>query len=219
MNQQMSSDFFFNKVLTSFLKMFLDGLWKNMLLLVVLILDESSEEDSSRRFPNKPGIDLGPTSNDEVLDFKTKHVLKSKLTKLMKASQQSKRNIEAKCGILRPESTTFSQNNNSDSNVEDVVETFPKPSSWFEGIYHPAFPLPEPVSKLLKSVAGLGRTKSISESLPQKYVDHLPGTAGQRGKKTLNGQVEVPGIQEQEDQHAVPRSEVMGRYAYMDFLQ
>ncbi|KAM7236745.1 hypothetical protein CapIbe_012417 [Capra ibex] len=56
---------------------------------------ESSEEDSSRRFPNKPGIDLGPTSNNEVLDFKTKHVLKSKLPKLMKASQQSKRNIEA----------------------------------------------------------------------------------------------------------------------------
>ncbi|XP_070658046.1 ankyrin repeat domain-containing protein 26-like isoform X2 [Bos indicus] len=153
-------------------------------------VDESSEEHSSRRFPNKPGIDLGPTSNDEVLDFKTKHVLKPKLTKLMKASQQSKRN-EAKCGILRPESTTFSQDNNSDSNVEDVVETFPKPSPWFEGICHPAFPSPEPVPKLLKSVTGLGRTKhSISESLPQKYVDHLPGTAGQRGKKTLNGQVE-----------------------------
>ena len=58
--------------------------------------------------------------------------------------------VEAKCGILRPESTTFSQDNNSDSNVEDVVETFPKPSPWFEGICHPAFPSPEPVSKLLK---------------------------------------------------------------------
>ena len=32
--------------------------------------------------------------------------------------------------------------------------------------------------------------QSISENLPQKYVDHLPGTAGQRGKKTLIGQVE-----------------------------
>uniref|UniRef100_A0A4W2EJS8 Uncharacterized protein n=1 Tax=Bos indicus x Bos taurus TaxID=30522 RepID=A0A4W2EJS8_BOBOX len=151
---------------------------------------ESSEEHSSRRFPNKPGVDLGPTSNDEVLDFKTKHVLKSKLMKLMKASQLSKRN-KAKCGILRPEGTTFSQDNNSGSNAEDVVETFPKPSPWFKGICHPAFPSPEPVSKLLKSVAGLGRTKqSISEILPQKYVDHLPGTSGQRGKKTLNGQVE-----------------------------
>ncbi|KAM9681728.1 ankyrin repeat domain-containing protein 26-like [Dama dama] len=191
MNQKMLSDFFFSKVLTSFLKMFLDGLQKNMLLLVVLILDESSEEDSSRRFPNKPGIDLGPTSNSEVLGFQTKHVLKSNVMKLMKASQQSKRNIEAKCGIWRPESTTFSEDNNSDSNIEDVVETFCKPSPGFEGICHPAFPSSQPVAKLLKSVAGLGRTKqSISESLPQKYVDHLPGAAGQRGKKTLNRQVE-----------------------------
>ncbi|XP_055252861.1 ankyrin repeat domain-containing protein 26-like [Moschus berezovskii] len=135
MNQQMSSDCFFSKALTSFPKMFLDGLQKDMLLLVVL--------------------------------------------------------LEAKCGILRPESTTLSGDNNSDSNIEDVVETFLKPSPWFEGICHPAFPLPEPVPKLLKSVAGLGHTKrSVSEALPQEYVDHLPGTAGQRGQKTLNGQVE-----------------------------
>ncbi|XP_043334477.1 ankyrin repeat domain-containing protein 26-like isoform X5 [Cervus canadensis] len=153
--------------------------------------DESSEEDSSRRFPNKPGVDLGPTSNDEVLGFQTKHVLKSNITKLMKASQQSKRNIEAKCGIWRPESTTFSEDSNSDGNTEDVGETFPRPSPWFEGICQPAFPSSQPVAKLLKSVAGLGCTKqSISESLPQKYVDHLPGASGQRGKKTLNGQVE-----------------------------
>ncbi|XP_040118012.1 ankyrin repeat domain-containing protein 26-like [Oryx dammah] len=83
--------------------------------------------------------------------------------KLMKASHQSKRNIEAKCGILRPESTTLSEDNNADSNVEDVVETFSKLSPWLEGICHPAFPSPEPVSKLPKSVAGLGRTK-VSDS-------------------------------------------------------
>ncbi|CAI9150352.1 unnamed protein product [Rangifer tarandus platyrhynchus] len=109
----------------------------------------------------------------------------------MKPSQQSDRNMEAKCGILRPESTTFSEDNNSDSNIEDVVETFPKPSPWFEGICQPAFPSLEPVPKLLKSVAGLGPAKqSVSESLPQKYVGHLPGTAGQREKKTLNEQIE-----------------------------
>ncbi|XP_043749783.1 ankyrin repeat domain-containing protein 26-like [Cervus elaphus] len=124
--------------------------------------DECSEEDSSRRFPNEPGIDLGPTSNNAVLDFKTKYVVKPKLTKLMKPSQQSSRN-KAKCGILRPESTTFSEDSNSDSNIEDVVETFPKPSPWFEGICQPAFPSPEPVPKFLKSVAGLGPTK-VSDS-------------------------------------------------------
>ena len=67
--------------------------------------------------------------------------------------------VEATCGILRPESTTLSEDNNSDSNVEDVVETFPKPSPWLEGICYPAFPTPEPVSELPKSAAGLGRAK------------------------------------------------------------
>ena len=77
---------------------------------------------------------------------------------------------------MRPESTTFSQDNNSDSNVEDVVETFPKPSPWFEGICHPAFPSPEPVPKLLKSVTGLGRTKvscSVFNSSFPVFV-HIP---------------------------------------------
>ncbi|XP_059952826.1 LOW QUALITY PROTEIN: ankyrin repeat domain-containing protein 26-like [Mesoplodon densirostris] len=38
-------------------------------------------------------------------------------------------------------------------------------------------------------------SESISESLPEKYVDHLSGAAGQRGKNILNGQVEdVPYI-------------------------
>ncbi|XP_061291784.1 ankyrin repeat domain-containing protein 26 isoform X2 [Bos javanicus] len=216
--------------------------------------DESSEEDSLSRFSNKPGVDSWPTSDDEDLDLETKNVLKPSLTKLMNASQQSKRNIEAKCGIVRPESTTFSEDNNSDSEIEDVVETIPEPSPGVQGFSHPAFPSAEPLPQPLKSLAGLGLTKegatkpeivdkesdtdiierapqeqinhdhlssvdathknnrsdmmsalglgeeediespwdseSISESLPQKYVDLLSGAAGQRGKNTLNGQVE-----------------------------
>uniref|UniRef100_G3X6J9 Ankyrin repeat domain containing 26 n=1 Tax=Bos taurus TaxID=9913 RepID=G3X6J9_BOVIN len=216
--------------------------------------DESSEEDSLSRFSNKPGVDSWPTSDDEDLDLETKNVLKPSLTKLMNASQQSRRNIEAKCGIVRPESTTFSEDNNSDSEIEDVVETIPEPSPGVQGFSHPAFPSAEPLPQPLKSLAGLGLTKegatkpeivdkesdtdiierapqeqinhdhlssvdathknnrsdmmsalglgeeediespwdseSISESLPQKYVDLLSGAAGQRGKNTLNGQVE-----------------------------
>uniref|UniRef100_A0A8C6E0L6 Ankyrin repeat domain-containing protein 26 n=1 Tax=Moschus moschiferus TaxID=68415 RepID=A0A8C6E0L6_MOSMO len=216
--------------------------------------DESSEEDSLSRFSNKPGVDSWPTSDDEDLDLETKNVLKPNLTKLMNASQQSKRNIEAKCSIVRPESTTFSEDNNSDSEIEDVVETIPEPSPGIQGFSHPAFPSPEPLPQSLKSLASLGLTKegatkpeiidkesdtdiierapqeqinhdhlssvdgihknnrsdmmsalglgeeediespwdseSISESLPQKYVDLLSGAAGQRGKNTLNGQVE-----------------------------
>ncbi|XP_061035294.1 ankyrin repeat domain-containing protein 26 [Eubalaena glacialis] len=217
-------------------------------------VDESSEEESLSRLSNKPGVDDSwPTSDDEDLDFDTKNVLKPSLTKLMSASQQSKKNIEAKCGIVRPEKRTFFEDNSFDSENEDVVETFPKPSIRLQGVSHPAFPSPEPLPKPLKSLAGLGLTKegatnpeigekendtdiesapqeqtdhnnltsfdgahknnrsdmmsalglgeeediespwdseSISESLPQKYVDHLSGAAGQRGKNILNGQVE-----------------------------
>nr|XP_030692841.1 ankyrin repeat domain-containing protein 26-like isoform X3 [Globicephala melas] len=217
-------------------------------------VDESSEEESLSRLSNKPGVDDSwPTSDDEDLDFDTKNVLKPSLTKLMSASRQSKKNIEAKCGIVRPEKRTFFEDNSSDSENEDVVETFPKPSIRLQGVSHPAFPSPEPLPKPLKSLAGLGLTKegatnpeigekendtdvestpqeqidhnnltsfdgahknnrsdmmsalglgeeegiespwdseSISESLPQKYVDHLSGAAGQRGKSILNGQVE-----------------------------
>ncbi|XP_033295139.1 ankyrin repeat domain-containing protein 26 isoform X6 [Orcinus orca] len=217
-------------------------------------VDESSEEESLSRLSNKPGVDDSwPTSDDEDLDFDTKNVLKPSLTKLMSASRQSKKNIEAKCGIVRPEKRTFFEDNSSDSENEDVVETFPKPSVRLQGVSHPAFPSPEPLPKPLKCLAGLGLTKegatnpeigekendtdvesapqeqtdhnnltsfdgahknnrsdmmsalglgeeegiespwdseSISESLPQKYVDHLSGAAGQRGKNILNGQVE-----------------------------
>ncbi|XP_059768021.1 ankyrin repeat domain-containing protein 26 isoform X2 [Balaenoptera ricei] len=217
-------------------------------------VDESSEEESLSRLSNKPGVDDSwPTSDDEDLDFDTKNVPKPSLTKLMSASQQSKKNIEAKCGIVRPEKRTFFEDNSFDSENEDVVETFPKPSIRLQGVSHPAFPSPEPLPKPLKSLAGLGLTKegatnpeigekendtdiesapqeqtdhnnltsfdgahknnrsdmmsalglgeeediespwdseSISESLPQKYVDHLSGATGQRGKNILNGQVE-----------------------------
>ncbi|KAI4584673.1 hypothetical protein MJG53_006207 [Ovis ammon polii x Ovis aries] len=119
-----------------------------------------------------------------------RNVLKPNLTKLMNASQQSKRSIEAKCSIMRPESTTFSEDNNSDGEIEDVVETIPEPSPGVQGFSHASFPSPEPLPQPLKSLAGLGLTKSISESLPWKYVDLLSGDAGQRGKITLNGQVE-----------------------------
>ncbi|KAI4537975.1 hypothetical protein MG293_011378 [Ovis ammon polii] len=209
--------------------------------------DESSEEDSLSRFSNKPGVDSWPTSDDEDLDLETKNVLKPNLTKLMNASQQSKRNIEAKCGIVRAESTTLSEDSNSDGEIEDVVETVPEPSPGVQGFSHPTFPLPEPLPQPLKSLSGLGLTKEgatkpeivdkesdtdIVERAPQEQINHdllssvdgthknnrsdmmsalglgeeediespwdsesisedlLSGAASQRGKNTLNGQVE-----------------------------
>ncbi|XP_055401340.1 ankyrin repeat domain-containing protein 26-like [Bubalus kerabau] len=213
---------------------------------------KSSEEDSLSRFSNKPGVDSRPTSDDDVLGSEIKKEPKPKLAKLMKAFQQSKRN-QAECGIVRRESATLSENNNSDSEIEDVVETLPKPPPGVQGFSHPAFPRPDPLPKSLKTLAGLGLAKegttkpelvekesdadiierapqeqanhdhltsvdrahknnrsdmmsaiglgeekdtespriseSISETIPQNSVCHLP--EDQRGKNTLNGQVEA----------------------------
>ena len=61
---------------------------------------------------------------------------------------------------MRAESTTLSEDNNSDGEVEDVVETVPEPSPGVRGFSHPAFPSPEPLPQPLKSLAGLGLTKA-----------------------------------------------------------
>ncbi|XP_012588223.1 PREDICTED: ankyrin repeat domain-containing protein 26 isoform X2 [Condylura cristata] len=213
--------------------------------------DESSEEYSLSRLSSKPGIDDSwPTSDDEDLDFETKTVPKLNFAKLMTASQQCRKSIEAKCGTMRPESRSLSEDNNSDSENEDIVETLPKPPIKAQEFSHPVFPSTEPLTSLavldhtkeeatktavgheekdndingsapqehtnnynlafvdgahknnrsdMMSALGLGEeediespwdSESISESLPQKYVDHLSGAADQRGKNTLNGQVD-----------------------------
>ncbi|XP_027391829.1 ankyrin repeat domain-containing protein 26-like [Bos indicus x Bos taurus] len=88
----------------------------------------------------------------------------------MKAFQQSKRN-QAECGIVRRESTTLSENNNSDSEIEDVAETLPKPSPGVQGFSHPAFPRPDPLPKPLKTLAGLGLAKVEEEKKHKDAAD------------------------------------------------
>ncbi|XP_023617739.1 ankyrin repeat domain-containing protein 26 isoform X7 [Myotis lucifugus] len=151
--------------------------------------DESSEEDSLR---SKPGIDDSwPTSEDEDFDFDTKNFMKPSLAKLKTAIQQSQKNIEAKYAIVRSENRTLYEDNNFHSENEDVVETFPNTSEQIQGFSQPAFSSLEPVLKASPmSSAVIGLTKSFSTSLPQKFVDHLPEAADQRGKYILNEQVE-----------------------------
>ena len=85
--------------------------------------------------------------------------------------------VEAKCGSVRPESATFSEDNNSDREIEDVVETIPEPSPGVQGFSHPAFPSPEPLPQPLKSLAGLGLTKAscfVCNSFPLYFfICHL----------------------------------------------
>uniref|UniRef100_A0A4W2FYG2 Ankyrin repeat domain-containing protein 26-like n=1 Tax=Bos indicus x Bos taurus TaxID=30522 RepID=A0A4W2FYG2_BOBOX len=181
--------------------------------------------DKMQRFSNKPGVDSWPTSDDEDLDLETKNVLKPSLTKLMNASQQSRRNIEAKCGIVRPESTTFSEDNNSDSEIEDVVETIPEPSPGVQGFSHPAFPSAEPLPQPLKSLAGLGLTKEgatkpeivdkesdtdIIERAPQEQInhDHLSSVDATH-KNNRSDMMSALGLGEEEDIESPWDSEVL----------
>ncbi|XP_023596349.1 ankyrin repeat domain-containing protein 26 isoform X12 [Trichechus manatus latirostris] len=111
-------------------------------------VDESSDEDSSSRLSKKPGVDDSwPTSDDEDLDLGIQNVAKPNLTKLITASQQSRKNIEEKPSIVRPEKRTLFEDSNSDSEDEDVVETLPKPSFTVQGFSHPAFPPSDPPLK------------------------------------------------------------------------
>uniref|UniRef100_A0A452FR71 Uncharacterized protein n=1 Tax=Capra hircus TaxID=9925 RepID=A0A452FR71_CAPHI len=178
-----------------------------------------------KKFSNKPGVDSWPTSDDEDLDLETKNVLKPNLTKLMSASQQSKRNIEAKCGIVRAESTTLSEDNNSDGEVEDVVETVPEPSPGVRGFSHPAFPSPEPLPQPLKSLAGLGLTKEgatkpeivdkesdtdIVERAPQEQINHdLLSSVDGTHKNNRSDMMSALGLGEEEDIESPWDSEVL----------
>ncbi|XP_012510306.1 PREDICTED: ankyrin repeat domain-containing protein 26 [Propithecus coquereli] len=216
-------------------------------------LEDGSSEDSLSRLSDKPGIDDSwPTSDDEDLDFDTKNVPKPSLTKLMTASQQSRKNLEAQYGTVRMESAILTEDRISESPKEEVVEGLPSRPVKVQAFAHPAFPSPGPRPKPsltalanrglteegttkpatgkkengvgidsplaeqtddnltfdgvcknnrsdMMSALGLGQeediespwdSESISENLPQKYVDHLSGAADQKEEDTVNGQVE-----------------------------
>ncbi|XP_077009222.1 ankyrin repeat domain-containing protein 26 isoform X4 [Tamandua tetradactyla] len=123
---------------------------------------ESSEEDSLSRLSSKPGVDDSwPTSDDEDLDFDTKNLPKPSLTKLMTASQQSRKNIiEEKHSFVRPENRTLLEGNSSNSEQEDMVETLPQLPVTVQGLSHVVFPSPDPLLKpSLKSSPIPGVTK------------------------------------------------------------
>ncbi|XP_078185751.1 ankyrin repeat domain-containing protein 26 isoform X5 [Callithrix jacchus] len=122
--------------------------------------DESSE-DSLSRLSGKPGIDDSwPTSDDEDVNFDTKNVPKPSLAKLMTASQQSKKSLEATDGIVRTGNRTSFEDRDSDSQDEVVIESLPTTSVKVHGFSHPTYPSPDPLLKSShKSLANPGLTK------------------------------------------------------------
>uniref|UniRef100_A0A0D9RHS0 Ankyrin repeat domain containing 26 n=1 Tax=Chlorocebus sabaeus TaxID=60711 RepID=A0A0D9RHS0_CHLSB len=123
-------------------------------------VDESSE-DSLSRLSGKPGVDDSwPTSDDEDLNFDTKNVPKPSLAKLMTASQQSRKNLEATYGIVTTGSRTLFEDRDSDSQDEVVVESLPTTSVKAQGFSHPTCQSPDPLPKPShKSLANPGLIK------------------------------------------------------------
>ncbi|XP_054379142.1 ankyrin repeat domain-containing protein 26 isoform X11 [Pongo abelii] len=207
------------------------------------------------RLSGKPGVDDSwPTSDDEDLNFDTKNVPKPSLAKLMTASQQSRKNLEATYGIVRTGNRTLFEDGDSDSQDEIVVESLPT-SIKVRDFSHPTNQSPDLLPKLshkslanpglikeeptkpgigkkengidivesaplkqtdndnltyvdevhknnrsdMMSALGLGQeediespwdSESISENLPQKYVDPLAGAADGKEKNIGNEQAE-----------------------------
>ncbi|XP_072874910.1 ankyrin repeat domain-containing protein 26 isoform X4 [Chlorocebus sabaeus] len=117
--------------------------------------------DKLERLSGKPGVDDSwPTSDDEDLNFDTKNVPKPSLAKLMTASQQSRKNLEATYGIVRTGSRTLFEDRDSDSQDEVVVESLPTTSVKAQGFSHPTCQSPDPLPKPShKSLANPGLIK------------------------------------------------------------
>ncbi|XP_010379735.2 ankyrin repeat domain-containing protein 26 isoform X8 [Rhinopithecus roxellana] len=122
---------------------------------------DDSSEDSLSRLSGKPGVDDSwPTSDDEDLNFDTKNVPKPSLAKLMTASQQSRKNLEATYGIVRTGSRTLFEDRDSDSQDEVVCESLPTTSVKVQGFSHPTCQSPDPLPKPShKSLANPGLIK------------------------------------------------------------
>ncbi|XP_074214100.1 ankyrin repeat domain-containing protein 26-like [Camelus bactrianus] len=102
-----------------------------------------------------PGIDDSWHPSDDDADLAPKKVWHPRFTNPIQAWQEPMINTEAKDGVLKPGASTSFEDNNSDNKNEDVVTTFPQPSTEVPGFSHPAFPAPEP----LTSSAVLGVTE------------------------------------------------------------
>nr|XP_054516853.1 ankyrin repeat domain-containing protein 26 isoform X24 [Pan troglodytes] len=113
------------------------------------------------RLSGKPGVDDSwPTSDDEDLNFDTKNVPKPSLAKLMTASQQSRKNLEATYGTVRTGNRTLFEDRDSDSQDEVVVESLPTTSIKVQGFSNPTYQSPDLLPKPShKSLANPGLMK------------------------------------------------------------
>ncbi|XP_039365061.1 ankyrin repeat domain-containing protein 7 isoform X12 [Mauremys reevesii] len=111
------------------------------------VIDDLSQGDSLRSSEKDEGDDSWLTSEEEELDFTPKKPQKPSLTLLMNSSHQFKKNIGEKSSIMRTEHIAISQQNKSDCEAEDVIESPPKPFSQVKSYPRPLHPSPGSCSK------------------------------------------------------------------------
>ncbi|XP_064349425.1 ankyrin repeat domain-containing protein 26 isoform X2 [Camelus dromedarius] len=122
----------------------------------------------------KYDVDDSRPPSDGDLDLAPKKVQHPRFAKPVQAWQEPMINTEAKDGVLKPGTSTFFEDNNSNNENEDAVTTFSQPSTKVPGFSHPAFPAPEP----LTSSAVLGVTEEEARK---------PKTGGkENGTRTIN---------------------------------
>ncbi|XP_064337803.1 coiled-coil domain-containing protein 144A-like isoform X1 [Camelus dromedarius] len=135
------------------------------------------EDISVSSISPKHDIDDSRPPSDGNLDLAPKKVRHPRFAKLIQAWEEPMINTEAKDGVLKPGTSTFFEDNNSNNENEDAVRTFSQPSSEVSGFSHPAFPAPEP----LRSSAVLGVTEEETTK---------PKTGGkENGTRTINSVV------------------------------
>uniref|UniRef100_A0A2K6P7P6 Ankyrin repeat domain containing 26 n=1 Tax=Rhinopithecus roxellana TaxID=61622 RepID=A0A2K6P7P6_RHIRO len=123
-------------------------------------IPKNSSQNSNSGKTSDSVDDSWPTSDDEDLNFDTKNVPKPSLAKLMTASQQSRKNLEATYGIVRTGSRTLFEDRDSDSQDEVVCESLPTTSVKVQGFSHPTCQSPDPLPKPShKSLANPGLIK------------------------------------------------------------
>ncbi|XP_059228059.1 ankyrin repeat domain-containing protein 26-like [Mustela nigripes] len=122
-----------------------------------------------------------PTSDDEVLSLNMKTTSKPNLKKLMNVSQHFK-NLKTKLGLVSPGDKTLFEDDSSDNKCEDVSADRADKNDRHVMLSELRFAEQNEESPW--------DSESNSESLPEKYIDHLSGNADQKGTSTLNEQVE-----------------------------
>ncbi|XP_074049939.1 ankyrin repeat domain-containing protein 26 isoform X12 [Macrotis lagotis] len=143
------------------------------------VVEHSFPEDSISRLSDKPGADDSwPSTDEDDLDFGTKKLPKSNLTKIINASLKIKKNIDEKSSIVNTEHRTCIEHSQSDNEKEDVIDSLSKPSSQGQCSPHPAQPLSGSFAKPFQETSAVLHVDKVESEEEEKedvvLIDHGP---------------------------------------------